>query len=85
MPDACGITPGVLTSPWLHPDNGGHTAAILSSFTSTCRRHEINPQLFLTQLLANLPDTRVSRIDEWLPDQWKKRQAQPVEAPPAQD
>jgi transposase len=65
--------------------NGGHTAAILSSFTSTCRRHEINPQLYLTQLLANLPDTPVSRIDEWLPDQWKKRQAPPAEAPPAQD
>lgn len=64
--------------------NGGQTAAILSSFTSTCRRHDINPQLYLTQLLANLPDTPVSRIDEWLPDQWKKRQAQTAEASPAQ-
>ena len=65
--------------------NGGQTAAILSSFTSTCRRHEINPQLYLTQLLANLPDTPVSQIDEWLPDEWKHRQAHTAEAPPAQD
>lgn len=51
---------------------GGETAAILSSLTSTCRRHEINPQAYLTQLLANLPDTPVSRVDDWLPDRWKE-------------
>jgi transposase len=51
---------------------GGETAAILSSLTSTCRRHEINPQAYLTQLLANLPDTPISRVDDWLPDRWKK-------------
>ena len=52
---------------------GGETAAILSSLTSTCRRHDINPQAYLTQLLANLPDTPVNDIDQWLPDEWKKR------------
>lgn len=51
---------------------GGATAAILSSLTSTCRRHEINPQAYLTQLLANLPDTPISRVDDWLPDRWKE-------------
>ena len=34
---------------------GGRTAAILASLTSTCRRHDIDPQLYLTQLLTNLP------------------------------
>jgi len=53
---------------------GGETAAILSSLTSTCRRHGIDPQRYLTQLLANLPATPISRLDEWLPDQWQKRQ-----------
>ena len=53
---------------------GGETAAILSSFTSTCRRHGINPQAYLTQLLANLQDTPVNELDSWLPDQWKKTQ-----------
>jgi transposase len=55
--------------------NGGRTAAILSSLTSTCQRHEINPQAYLTQLLTNLPDTPVNDIDRWLPDQWKQTQA----------
>ena len=30
---------------------GGRTAAILASLTSTCRRHDVDPQLYLTQLL----------------------------------
>ena len=50
---------------------GGQTAAILSSFTSTCRRHGIDPQIYFTQLLTNLPTTPMSQIDQWLPDQWK--------------
>jgi len=54
---------------------GGRTAAILSSITSTCRRHGIDPQLYLTQLLANLPSTPLSQLDAWLPDQWKQRQS----------
>jgi hypothetical protein len=57
---------------------GGETAAVISSLTSTCRRHEINPQRYLTQLLANLPDTPMSRLDEWLPDEWKKRNPSPT-------
>jgi transposase len=61
---------------------GGETAAILSSLTSTCRRHEINPQAYLTQLLANLPDTPVGDLGQWLPDEWKKRSAgQPTDSP----
>lgn len=55
---------------------GGQTAAILSSITSTCRRHGIDPQIYITQLLTNLPTTPMSQLDTWLPDQWK---------PPARD
>lgn len=63
--------------------NGGETAAILSSLTSTCRRHDINPQAYLTQLLANLPDTPIGDLDQWLPDEWKKRSAgRPMESKP---
>ena len=50
---------------------GGRTAAILASLTSTCRRHDIDPQLYLTQLLVNLPSARTSELPAWLPDQWK--------------
>jgi transposase len=58
-------------------ERGGRTAAILSSFTSTCRRHAIDPQRYLTQLLTNLPDTPVSQLGDWLPDQWKRRDTPP--------
>jgi transposase len=59
---------------------GGETAAILSSLTSTCWRHGINPQAYLTQLLANLPDTPISQVDRWLPDEWGKTHATPTPA-----
>jgi transposase len=52
---------------------GGRTAAVLASLTSTCRRHEVDPQLYLTQLLMNLPQAKMSELSDWLPDQWKIR------------
>jgi hypothetical protein len=54
---------------------GGRTAAILASLTSTCRRHDVDPQLYLTQLLMNLPQAKISESSDWLPDQWKLRHA----------
>jgi len=61
-------------------ERGGQTAAILSSFTSTCRRHGIDPQIYFTQLLTNLPTTPMSQLDQWLPAEWKHRQASAVTA-----
>jgi hypothetical protein len=58
-------------------ERGGATAAILSSLTSTCRRHGIDPQRYLTQLLINLPDTSMSQLSQWLPDEWKKSHSTP--------
>src|SRR5437667_4863564 len=51
---------------------GGRTAAILASLTSSCRRHEMDPQLYFMQLLMNLPSWPVSDLDAWLPDRWKQ-------------
>jgi transposase len=56
---------------------GGETAAILSSLTSTCKRHGIDPQHYLTQLLTNLPETPMSQIEQWLPDQWRTQNPLP--------
>jgi transposase len=52
----------------------GHTASILTSLTSTCRRHDVDPQLYLTQLLVNLPTIRISDLRDWLPDRWNASQ-----------
>jgi len=54
---------------------GGRTAAILASLTSTCRRHDLDPQFYLTQLLMNLPTWPHRDLDAWLPDQWQLRHA----------
>jgi transposase len=54
---------------------GGRTAAMLASLTSTCRRHQVDPQLYLTQLLMNLPAWPVHDLDAWLPDHWKLHHA----------
>ncbi|MBP9027456.1 MAG: IS66 family transposase [Phycisphaerae bacterium] len=63
---------------------GGRTAAILASITSSCRRHGVDPQRYLTQLLVNLPAARLSDLPAWLPDEWKRRQtAPPASAMPA--
>jgi len=53
---------------------GGRTAAILASLTSTCRRHDVDPQLYLTQLLVALPSLRISDLPDWVPDKWKAAQ-----------
>lgn len=58
-------------------ERGGQTAAILSTLTSTCRRHAIEPQRYLTQLLTNLPATPISQLEQWLPNEWKRRNPSP--------
>jgi transposase len=50
---------------------GGETVAILSTITSTFRRHKINPQVSLTRLPTSFQKAPSSRIDEWLPDRCK--------------
>jgi transposase len=59
---------------------GGRTAAILASLTSSCRRHEMDPQLYFMQLLMNLPSWPANDIDAWLPDRWKQTHAARCEA-----
>ena len=53
----------------------GRTAANLASMKPICRRHEIDPKLYLTQLLVNFPSWPAHDLDAWLTDQWKLRQA----------
>jgi len=54
-------------------ERGGRTMAILSSMTSTCRRLGIDSQLYLTQLITNMPVLKQEDLDLWLPDIWKQR------------
>ena len=58
---------------WLHlgSDNGGHTAAVLFTFTTTCRRHDLDPFAYLRDVFTRLPALPADRLDELLPDRWQ--------------
>jgi len=49
---------------------GGHTAAVLLSFTSTCQRLGIEPWAYLQDVLTRLPTTPPAQLPDLLPDRW---------------
>lgn len=62
---------------WLfigHPDAGWRSAVIYTIILS-CRRRGINPQEYLTDVLARLPSMTSSQVKELLPGCWKPRPA----------
>jgi transposase len=61
---------------------GGQTAAVLMSFTSTCQRMGVEPWAYLHDLLTRLPTTPAAQLGDLLPDHWQAvRQAPPGEPP----
>lgn len=50
---------------------GGRTAAVLMSFTSTCNRLEVEPWSYLQDVLSRLPGTPAGQLDDLLPDRWQ--------------
>jgi hypothetical protein len=53
---------------------GGRTAAILFSFTSTCQRLGVEPWRYLRDLLERLPTHPAEQLAELLPDEWARAQ-----------
>jgi transposase len=53
---------------------GGRTAAILFSFTSTCQRLGVEPWRYLRDVLERLPSHPPARLTELLPDGWAQTQ-----------
>jgi transposase len=51
--------------------NGGRTAAVLFSFTSTCHRLGVEPWAYLQDVLTRLPRTSAERLADLLPDRWQ--------------
>ena len=71
---------------------GGQTAAVLFSFTSTCQRLGIEPWAYLQDVLTRLPTTPAGQRDDLLPDHWQAahppKPASPTDttaSPPAAD
>jgi transposase len=54
---------------------GGNTAAVLFTFTSTCQRLGIEPWAYLQDVLRRLPTTPPEQLANLLPDRWQAPQA----------
>jgi hypothetical protein len=52
-------------------EDGGHTAATLMSFTTTCRKLRINTWAYLKDVLTRINDHPMSKIHDLLPDRWQ--------------
>jgi transposase len=73
---------GIGRNNWLFvgSDKGGHTAAVLFSFTATCKHLRIDTFAYLRDVLTRLPTQLADCLEELLPHRW---QAVRVAAPPA--
>jgi hypothetical protein len=57
-------------------DQGARTAAVLFSFTASCKHLEIDPFAYLRDLFTELPavtNPTDEQLDFWLPDAWRDR------------
>jgi transposase len=52
-------------------DAGGERAAAMYTLIETCKLNDVDPQAWLADVLARLPDHPMKRIDELLPWNWK--------------
>ena len=62
-------------------DRGGERAAAIYTLIETAKLNGVDPQAWLADVLARLPDHPAKRIDELLPWNWKIK-AQPTQMPP---
>ena len=56
---------------FLGSDKGGQTAAVLFSFTATCKHLGIDTFAYLRDVLERLPTHPPDRLEELLPHQWQ--------------
>lgn len=60
-------------------DDAAASHARLWSLIASCERHGIDPQRYLTSVLAKLPTTPADELDQFLPDVWAKEDtAEPI-------
>ena len=53
--------------------NGARRAAMIYSFFATCKLNQVNPFEWLNNTLQVIPDHKANRLDELLPNRWKKK------------
>ena len=58
---------------FLGSDTGGKNHATVLSLLSTCRRHNIEPWAYLTDVIERLTDGSKENVEDLLPHRWKPR------------
>lgn len=53
-------------------DEGGRRAAAIYTLIETCKLNDVDPQAWLADVLARLPDHSIPRVDELLARNWRK-------------
>ena len=61
-------------------DAGGRRAAAIYTLIETAKLNDVDPQAWLTDVLARLQDHSAKRIDELLPWNWKRLRLQNMAA-----
>jgi transposase len=61
-------------------ERGGHRAAFMYSLVVTAKMNDIDPQAWLADVLARMPNLPVSRLPNLLPWKWRQHSAQPKAA-----
>jgi transposase len=59
-------------------DRGGERAAMMYSLIGTCRLNDVDPLLWLTDVLARIADIPQGRLHELLPWEWKRMREMPL-------
>jgi len=68
---------------FLGSDNGGKTAAVLFSFTATCKHLRIDTFAYLRDVLERLPTHPAESLEELLPHRWQAANQAAASAPNA--
>ncbi|MAW81376.1 MAG: IS66 family transposase [Parvularcula sp.] len=69
-----GIALGRKNYMFVGSDNGGTRAAAIYSLIETAKLNGVNPQAWLTEVLAKIADHPINKIDEFLPWNWREKE-----------
>ena len=61
-------------------DNGGRTAAVLYSLVCSCQQNDIDPFVYLRDVISRISDHPMKQLDQLLPDRWKVAGMQSTES-----
>jgi transposase len=67
------LSPGRKNWTFAGSDEGGHRAAAICTLIETAKLNDIDPQAWLADVLARLPDHPAKRIAELLPWNWRRQ------------